>query len=154
VFSCGFGQGQFGWHISSAEELDVLEERLFIVTEYTISRENLYFSSKDIIHYMYRFENSPAAGSEFVVTLEKESLGFVEIELKKKIIEKDAKFINDKYLHLEPGNYRVNVVYEEEIIDTVLFTVLPDDGYNYRSSTLTELEESEDESDEIIKYSK
>lgn len=151
---CAKPSGEFGWYTTQDENIDVLEQELFVVTEYTITRENLYFSPKDTIHYIYKFASNPSSNTDLIFTLEKESLGYVEIEVKKKTVDKEDNSIVDKFVRLSEGNYRLNVVYDQDIIDTVYFTILPDEGYNYKTSTLSDMEDSTEETDEIIKYSK
>lgn len=131
--------------------MSLLERELVVVSEYTLTRKNLYFSPNDIIHYIYRFDRSPGGSKEFIVTLEKKSLGYVEIELKKKHIEPSTRYIKDRFTHLDEGKYRVNLVFGKNIIDTVYFEVIPDDGYHFESAGL---DADRKETDEIIKYSR
>ncbi|MCB1158377.1 MAG: hypothetical protein H7A25_05175 [Leptospiraceae bacterium] len=148
---CGVPSGNFGWHVSDEREIDLLEKELFVVTEYTVTRENLFFSPKDTIHFMYMFDRSPGSGKSFIVTLEKESLGFVEIEVKTKSVEKDTNYLKGKFENLAEGKYRLNIVHDQNVIDTVMFNIIPEEGFSF---TTDRLSEDAEETDEIIKYSR
>jgi hypothetical protein len=111
----------------------------------------LIFSPSDTIHYIYTFSRNPGEGAEFVVTLEKESMGFVEIDLKKKTLEAETNSLKDRFIRLSPGKYRLQVAFEEEVIDSIEFDVLPEEGYSVESPNI---DKGEEEKDDIIKYSR
>ncbi|MEM7183804.1 MAG: hypothetical protein AAF518_23060, partial [Spirochaetota bacterium] len=117
--ACGIPSGEFGWHALRNDDMDILEKELVVISEYTMTKQNLYFSPLDTIHYIYKFSRSPGRKKEFIITLEKKSLGYVEIELKKKHIETSTNYLKDKFSNLDAGKYRVNLVFDENIIDTV-----------------------------------
>lgn len=151
IIHCGPPSGEFGFATTNDEEIDIIEKELYNATDYIVTRNNLYFTPKDTIHYLYTFKRSPGS-KEFVVTLQKESLGFVEIDLKKKTPGEDG-LIKDRFSNLEVGRYQLNLVYDQEVIDSVIFNVIYEEGYSSQLDGL-ENDTEEKEEDEIIKYSR
>ncbi len=155
LVSCGEQAGEFGFAVTQDAGKTDLELDLEKVNEYKMMKEKIIFSPKDTIHYVYRFAQNPLApyGSkdEFSVSLEKESLGFVEIDLKKKFMNTDSNVLQDKFKNLDIGHYVMKISFEGELIDSVYFDVVPDEGYS-----LSETDDSfgEMEKDEIVRYSK
>ncbi|MDX1960762.1 MAG: hypothetical protein SFU98_19475 [Leptospiraceae bacterium] len=151
---CSGSKGEFGFAVTDDTEKLQLEKHLFIVTEYKMMNTKLIFSPNDTIHYVYRFNFSLFGGysskDEFVVALEKESLGFVEIETKKKFIDIDSNTLKDKFSNLEVGKYILKVAHEGDVIDSVEFDIVPDEGYSIKEEETT----NDGEKDEIIKYSR
>ncbi len=151
IINCGPSDGEFGWATTQDENKSVLERELYMVTDFKMTRVNLIFSPSDTIHYIYTFSRHPGDGVEFVVTLEKESMGFVEIDLKKKMLEAETSSLKDRFIRLSPGKYRVQVAFEEEVIDSIEFDVLPEEGYSFESPNI---DKDQEEKDDIIKYSR
>lgn len=151
VLNCGPSKGEFGWATTQDENKDILEREIYAVTDFKMTRVNLIFSPSDTIHYVYTFSRHPEDGAKFIVTLEKESMGFVEIELKEKTLEPETNSLKDRFIRLSPGHYRVQVVFEEEAIDSIEFDVLPEEGYAVES---VDLDKEHEEKDDIIKYSR
>lgn len=145
LFNCS-NKGEFGWATTSDEEKSILEKEIYNVTDFKMTRKNLVFLPHETIHYIYSFESSPGE-NEYVVRLEKESLGFVEIDLKKKFIEPETTSIKDRFSNLGVGKYRLQIVYEENVIDSIEFDVISSEGYPLK-------EEISEIDDDIIKYSK
>lgn len=151
-FYCSPSQGEFGWATTNNEGMDAFEKQFYIVTEYKMMKSNIFFSPTDKIHYVYKFGNFPVAGSEFIVVLEKESLGFVEIDLKKKLVEPESNSLRDNFEPLSVGKYRLKIVYDQETIDEVIFEVLPEGGYY--NLEVKDSDSQFEEQDEILKYSR
>ena len=153
--NCGDSAGEFGFAVTFDEGKTDLELDLGKVTDYKMMREKIIFSPKDTIHYVYKFSPNPLAGygakDEFSVSLEKESLGFVEIDLKKKYMNSENNALQDKFKNLDIGHYVMKISFEGELIDSVYFDVVPDEGY-----ALDESEENsiDNQKDEILRYSK
>lgn len=155
LINCGDEVGQFGFAKTHDEGKTDLELDLAKATEYKMMREKIIFSPRDTIHYVYLFSSSPLATysktDEFSVSLEKESLGFVEIDLKKKYMNAENKAIQDKFKNLEIGHYIMKISFEGELIDSVYFDVVPDEGYSLDDSEENSIDS---EKDEIVRYSK
>lgn len=153
--SCGEESGEFGFAVTQDAGKTDLELDLEKVSEYKMMKEKIIFSPKDTIHYVYKFPLNPLApyGSkdEFSVSLEKESLGFVEIDLKKKFMNTDSNVLQDKFKNLDIGHYVMKISFEGDIIDIVYFDVVPDEGYSLNESDRNSIE---NEKDEIIRYSR
>lgn len=156
--NCGHSVGEFGWAVTKSEIDDPMFHFTNVHTDFIMARENLTFEIDDTIHYIYTlppgnlFSFLDFSGSgEYKVALDKESLGFVEIDLKRKKIEQGNNLLRGSFSDLEPGNYRIKIVLEEEVIDSLDFKVLPKDSYY---SGLDESDSGGNETDEIIKYSK
>ncbi len=152
--NCSPAKGEFGWAVSSNTEKGILEKELFVVTDYKMMRTGLIFSPADIVHYVYKFHWSPfqinySSSDEFFISLEKESLGFVEVDVKKKMIESESYTLKDRFKNLEIGRYNLKVAFEGDVIDSVQFDVLPDEGYTIREDDINLTE-----TDEILKYSR
>jgi hypothetical protein len=151
ILNCGPSSGEFGWATTQDEDKSVLERELYMVTDFKMTRVNLIFSPSDTIHYIYTFSRHPGETTEFFVSLEKESLGFVEIDLKRKLIEAESTSLKDKFVRLSPGKYRLQVAFEQEVIDSIEFDVLPEEGYSLDTPNM---EKDKEEPDDIIKYSR
>lgn len=149
--NCGPSSGEFGWATTQDEDKSILERELYMVTDFKMTRANLIFAPSDTIHYIYTFSRHPGELTEFIVTLEKESLGFVEIDLKRKLVEAETSSIKDRFIRLSPGKYRLQVAYEQEVIDSIEFDVLPEEGYSLQSPNI---DKDKEEKDDIIKYSR
>ena len=78
-------------------------------------------------------------------------MGFVEIDLKKKMLEAETSSLKDRFVRLSPGKYRLQVAFEEEVIDSIEFDVLPEEGYSVESPNI---DKDQEEKDDIIKYSR
>ena len=148
---CGVPKGEFGWANTNSQDIDELERHWMTVTDFKMMRDDLIFSPKDTIHFVYTFERSPGAETVFHLSLNRYELDYVEIDIKPKSIDPDTNSLRDQYDKLALGNYLLKIVHEGETIDSVPFQVLPDAGY--AQSTL-EQELSGTEEDEIIKYSR
>jgi hypothetical protein len=149
---CAPATGDFGWAVTSDQGKEVLEKVHFQITDYKMMEEDIIFSPSDTIHYVYKFkwslfQNNYSPKDEFYVSLEKESLGFVEIEFKKKFIDMDSFSLKDKFSNLEIGRYNLKIAYDEEVLDSIFFEVVPEDGYPLR-------EDLGIDEDEIIRYSR
>lgn len=149
---CTPAQGEFGWAVTSDEDMDAFEKQFYIVTEYKMMRNNIYFSPTDRVHYVYKFGNLTVAGSEYIVVLDKKSLGFVEYDLKKKLVESESNSIRDSFDPLPVGEYRLKIVYDQDVIDTVYFEVLPESGYYDLEAKDSDFQI--EEQDDILKYSR
>ena len=153
--NCGDEAEEFGFATTYDHGKTVLELDLAKATDYKMMREKIIFSPRDTIHYVYKFAKNPLApygvNDEFSVSLEKESLGFVEIDLKKKYMNSDNNALQDKFKNLDIGHYVMKISFDGEIIDSVYFDVVPDEGYS-----LDESEENsiDNQKDEIVRYSK
>jgi hypothetical protein len=145
--------GQFGWAITRDQGKEILEKELSQITEYKMMNENLIFSPMDTIHYVYILPTNPlnsiSADDEIYVSLEKESLGYIEIDIKKKLIESSSNSLNDKFKNLEVGHYIMKIGVNGDLRDSVEFDIVPDEGYELHESS-----KIEDEKDDILKYSK
>ncbi len=146
LFNCG-NNGEFGWATTDDSEKSILEKEVYNVTDFKMTRKNLVFSPNETIHYIYTFDSNPGPSVEYVIRLEKESMGFVEIDLKKKFIEPESSSLKDKFANLEVGKYRLQIVLEQEVIDNIEFDVIGDEGYPLK-------EEISEIKDDILKYSK
>ncbi len=151
-FFCKPATGEFGFAVTNDLGKDILEKEVSQITDYKMMREGVIFSPNDTIHYVYKFkwnlfDYNYSQKDEFYVALEKESLGFVEIELKKKFIEPDSYSLKDKFNRLDVGRYNLKVAYEGDVIDNIIFEVVPEEGYKVT-------EDVGNEPDEIIRYSK
>ncbi|MCE9499422.1 MAG: hypothetical protein K8R21_02805 [Leptospira sp.] len=156
MINCGQPTGEFGWAVTNDEDLDILFAETQSVTDFKMTRKNLFFSPDDTIHYVYTFDSKLSftpidESTEFIVVLEEESLGFVEKDLKRKKIEPGSKSLKESFQNLNPGKYLLKVVFEQETIDSVEFDVIPKEGY---SSETADLDLDDPEKDEIIKYSR
>lgn len=149
MINCGPSKGEFGWAVSHDKDKDILERELYQVTDFKMTRLNLIFAPEDTIHYIYTFDRNPGLTTEFVVTLEEETLGFIEIDLKKKKIEPETTSLKDKFVQLKPGRYRLRIVFEQEVIDGIEFEVLSEDGYKIELK-----EDGKEEADDIIRNSR
>ena len=146
IFNCS-NKGEFGWATTDDSEKSILEKEVYNVTDFKMTRKNLVFLPNETIHYIYTFESSPGEAVEYVVRLEKESMGFVEIDLKKKFVEPESTSLKDKFSNLEIGKYRLQIVLEQNVIDSIEFDVIADEGYPLKEE-ISEIE------DDIIKFSK
>jgi hypothetical protein len=150
--NCSEIKGEFGWATTSDEGKDILEKVNFKVTEFKMMRSNLIFSPNDTIHYVYKIQWNLFHGfkhrEEFTVSLEKESLGFLEVEAKKKYLDAEDYTIRDTFNGLEIGRYILKIAYEGDVIDSVVFDVLPEEGYAVPEDRLDE------EPDDILRYSR
>lgn len=115
--------------------------------------EKLIFSPKDTIHYVYIISGNPLSGisseDEIFVSLEKESLGYVEIDIKKKLVETSSNSLKDKFKNLEVGHYIMKIGINGELVDSVMFDVVPDEGYEIKDTV-----DEDEEKDDIIRFSK
>lgn len=146
TFNCS-NKGEFGWATTDDSEKSILEKEIYNVTDFKMTRKNLVFSPNETIHYIYTFESNQDQTLEYVVRLEKESMGFVEIDLKKKFVEPESSSLKDKFSNLEVGKYRLQIVLEQNVIDSIEFDVIADEGYPLKEE-ISEIE------DDILKYSK
>lgn len=148
LVNCGTVEGEFGWAITEGDQ-DILEQKLYVVTDYKMMRENLIFSPNKLISLIYRFKTAPLNDTEFYLALYKKSLSYVEVDLKRVKFDPDSKALKTSFEELGVGNYLIKVANDEgELIDSVTFDVMPEDGY----ATNEEFDESI--ADEIIRYSK
>ncbi len=147
ILNCGPSKGEFGWATTFDQDKNILEKEISFITDFKMTRKNLVFSPSDTIHYIYTFDRNPGGSTEFVITLEKESLGFVEIDLKKKFVEPDSTSLRDHFSDLAPGKYRIQIVFDTQVLDNIEFEILAREGYSLK-------EENSDIQDEIIRYSK
>ena len=155
ISSCFEESGEFGFAVTQDDGKTDLELDLEKVNEYKMMKEKIIFSPKDTIHYVFKFPLNPLATysskDEFSVSLEKESLGFVEIDLKKKFMNTDSNVLQDKFKNLDIGHYVMKISCEGEIIDSVYFDVVPVEGYSLNNAESNSIE---NEKDELIRYSR
>lgn len=144
--NCGIPSGEFGWAVTNDEDISPIEEEFYVQTQFEMARQNLYFSPNDTIHYVYIFSREVDPKKEFFVSLNKKSIDYLEIDLRRKRVEENM--LRDKYKNLEIGEYLLKIAFEGDVFDSVHFKVLPEEGY-YTSENGIYSEE-----DEIIRYSK
>lgn len=149
MIACTPSKGEFGWAVTNDSDKDILEREIYSITDYKMTRQSLVFLPSDTIHFIYTFDSKPASDVEFIVTLEKETLGFVEIDLKKQLIEPETSSLKGKFSNLEIGKYRIQIVYDQDVIDQIVFEILPDEGHYVKG----DLDDSK-EQDDIIKFSR
>jgi hypothetical protein len=149
--NCGPPKGEFGWAISKAQDLNILERHIQIITDYKMMREGLIFSPNDTIHYVYSFSRNPGVETDFYISLNRYELDYVEIDIKKKNVELESASIRDSFSQLRTGEYLIKIVHEGEVLDEVKFQVLPEEGYTEET---IEQELAGDQEDELIKYSR
>ena len=145
--SCSTSVGEFGWAVSEGER-DRLDQKLFVITDYKMMRESLIFSPGDNIHVVYKFNSRPSA-PVFFMALYKKSLSFVETDLRRVQYDAETMTLKAEFENLEVGEYIIKLATDDgEMFDSVMFGVLPQDGY------LTDDSFDESEPDEIIRYSR
>jgi hypothetical protein len=149
--NCGIPKGDFGWATSKAENLDILERHIQMITDYKMMRDGLIFSPSDTIHYVYTFSRNPGIETDFYISLNRYELDYVEIDIKKKNVEAESASIRDNFSQLRTGEYLIKIVHEGEVVDEVKFQVLPAEGYTEET---IEQELAAEQEDEIIKYSR
>jgi hypothetical protein len=151
LIHCGEPKGNFGWATSLDEGTSILDKEFHVQTEYQMMREDLLFSPNETIHFVYSFDSSVSPKDEFFFSLNRKSIDYLEIDLRKKSIEEGGAVIRDSYTGLEVGDYLLKVAFEGDVFDQVEFKVLPEDGYfteNLERELTGEIE------DEIIRYSR
>ncbi|WP_246052018.1 LIC_12238 family plasminogen-binding lipoprotein [Leptospira idonii] len=148
---CGVPKGEFGWAITKAGEIDILEKQIQIITDYKMMRDGLIFSPSDTIHYVYSFSRNPGSELDFYISLNRYELDYVEIDIKKKNPETESGAIRDEFSQLITGEYLLKIVHEGDTVDEVKFQVLPEEGYTEET---IEQELAGDQKDELIKYSR
>lgn len=141
---CGKPEGNFGWATTLDEGISEIDQEFHLQTQFQMSREDLFFSPDETIHFVYIFDSRVSQKDEFFFSLNKKSIDFLEIDLRRKSIEEGSPIIRDKYRGLGVGDYRLKVAYEGDVFDEVDFKVLPDEEY-FKGG---------EENDEIIRYSK
>jgi hypothetical protein len=151
IWNCGEHSGRFGWATSVSGDLGVLERQFYVPTQFEMTREELYFSPGDTIHFVYEFDSSVAPTDEFLFSLNKKSIDYLEIDLRIKTIEEGKPVIRDHYTGLNVGEYLLKIAYEGEVFDTVEFQVLPDESYFVEN---LDSDGNPDTEDEIIRYSR
>ncbi|MCC5815295.1 MAG: hypothetical protein JJT78_11100 [Leptospira sp.] len=151
VINCGSPKGNFGWTTTMDEGISEIDREFKLQTQFQMSREDLFFSLDETIHFVYIFESRVSHKDEFFFSLNKKSIDYLEIDLRRKSIEEGNPIIRDKYRGLDIGDYRLKVAYEGDVFDEVDFKVMPDDEY-FKAGSEEDL--TEESTDEIIRYSK
>ncbi|WCL49984.1 hypothetical protein [Leptospira sp. GIMC2001] len=151
LVSCGDPKGNFGWAVSFEEGTSELDKDFNVQTEFTMTREDLIFSPQDTIHFVYVFDSGASPEKEFYFSLNKKSIDYLEIDLRRKMIEEGNAVIRDSYIGLGVGEYLLKAAFEGDVFDQVEFKVLPEDGFFTES---LERDLSTEIEDEIIRYSR
>lgn len=151
TLNCGAPKGNFGWATSLDEGISEIDKEFHVQTEYQMMREDLVFSPNETIHFVYAFKSHVSAKDEFYFSLNRKSIDYLEIDLRRKTIEEGASVIRDSFSGLEVGDYLLKVAYEGDVFDQVEFKVFPEDGYfteNLDRELTGEIQ------DDIIRYSR
>lgn len=114
VFSCGLEQGNFGYG-TSRQDLKGYRDRLPV------------FSADESVHWVYHLPG--AGGQPFGVRLERQGLGWVQMETLTLVADKEFDTIYHHYASLKPGLYRLTIYEDQEPLDRSQFRVVPPDSY-------------------------
>lgn len=150
-FQCGSPKGEFGWATTNDVGISLIDKEFSIQKQFVMTREDLFFTPEDTIHFVYSFSSYVSKDDEFFFSLNKKSIDYLEIDLRRKNIEEGNTVIRDKYQGLEVGDYLLKVAYEGDVFDQVEFKVMPEDGYFTEN---LEKELNEDVEDDILRYSR
>lgn len=150
-YSCGSPSGSIGWMTTYDEGMTELDREFGIQTDFQMTREDLFFTPQETIHFVYVFDSRVSPNDEFYFSLNKKSIDFLEVDLRRKTIEEGNPVIRDYYRGLAIGDYLLKIAYEGEVFDEVEFKVLPEEGY-YADTLESDL--SIDIEDDIIRYSR
>lgn len=148
---CGGYKGEFGWATTIDEGISPLEQEFMIQTQFEMTREDLFFTPEDTIHFVYSFSSYVSKDDEFFLSLNRKSIDYLEVDLRRKKIEEGKPIIRDSYRSLEVGDYILKLAYEGEVFDEVGFKVMPEDGYFTDNLERDLMDETEDD---IIRYSR
>jgi|JI8StandDraft_1071087.scaffolds.fasta_scaffold233011_2 hypothetical protein len=151
LVNCGSPEGNIGWMTTYDEGMSELDREFGIQTDFQMTRTDLFFSPQETIHFVYVFNSRVSSSDEFYFSLNKKSIDYLEVDLRRKTIEEGNPVIRDYYRGLGIGDYLLKIAYEGEVFDQVEFKVLPEEGYyaeTIEGDLTVEIE------DEIVRYSR
>ena len=113
------------------------------------------FPQSKNLWYIYK-PASPDHTQPYALSLSRKSLGWIEVGLKNQKINKDSDLIIDQQRNLELGRYLLRIAYENEVLDSITFQIVPGEGQaeiDY-DAPIAQTPENNEVIDDIVLYSK
>jgi hypothetical protein len=121
--ACGRGRGKFAFTVANHKELAPLEQHFFQPKRFVRHRVKPIFERDDVLWYAYQ-PASAKHGRYYGISLQRKSLGYQEIDLRNRKLIDNQEMLIDSYQHLDEGEYRLKIAYEDKVIDQVDFLVV------------------------------
>lgn len=117
-------KGEFAFFPADERDLSPLQARLYVPQRFRKLKPPISFPGSLSIYYIYR-PGSPKNGDVYAMSLSKQSLGWVEVDLKNQRLDPSRGVLYDKLVGLEPGEYLLKIAYEDKVIDEIQFEIQP-----------------------------
>ena len=125
ILDCGRGRGRFAFTVADHQDLPVLQQHFFQPQRFVRFDTKPVFERDDVLWYAYK-PVSPKANKFYGISLQKKSLGYLEVDLRNRTIADGVGLLIDHYKALEEGEYRLRIAYNDEVIDQIDFIVVGD----------------------------
>lgn len=148
---CFGKEGQFSFFAADMSDLTLLEKKFYRPSEFKKMRAPVSFETDDVIWFAYE-PPSPDASALYAVSLQRKSLGYVEIDLRNLRLALGTDQLIDKFENLETGEYLLKVAADGKVLSQTSFSILEDsasDVVDYDAPA-----DDDAEADEIIAFSR
>lgn len=158
LFSLTFCQkdtGKLAFAVVDENLMTPLEAKNFIPRRFYLFHDKTLFPAGKKIWFVYipPLEFRVYGKTTFAISLQKKSLGYLEIDLRNKTISPLDPYLRDFYENLEPGDYRLRISANAEVLVEKDFEVIESQDSDFIDYE-KELSDEEENEDEILKLSR
>lgn len=119
--------GEFAFFLADQSELTLVEKINYTARRFNRFKQPASFD-EDKILWIYYKPQGMFAGGEYLLSLYRRSLGWIEIESRMLKFDPRRGGIIDYYNDLTPGKYLIKVAKDNEVIDTYRFDIFETGG--------------------------
>jgi len=146
---CSAQKHGFAFYPVDMANFNLVQKKFFTPTNFQTYKSPILFSDKQSIWFSYNPEKR-SFKNPYAISLSKKSLGWIEIDLRNKVLNKQTKLIIDKYSNLDPGKYLIRIALNNVTLDQVEFEILNitnqnSDYIDYEAPIETALEQNDDD---------
>ena len=124
TFSCApeIGKGKFAFFAADQQQLNNLEEKLYQPRRFKKFKPPISFAQDKTLWYIYKPDTKDYK-LPYAISLQKKSLGYIEIDLKNKMLSPEVGGFIDLFEDLEVGHYAIKIAYKNLVIDEIKFSI-------------------------------
>ncbi|MES0489958.1 MAG: hypothetical protein ABUK01_08210 [Leptospirales bacterium] len=123
--NCGAQPGTFAFFPADESELTEMQQPYYYPPQFNRFTPPILFSENRTVWMAYKPDMRDYQ-SPYALSLSKESLGWIEINLQNHTLLPDSKYIVNKYENLSVGKYLLRVAHDNETLGSIEFEIISD----------------------------
>jgi len=127
LMNCGAKPGTFAFFPADESALTEIQQPYYYPPQFNRFTPPILFSKNRTVWVAYK-PDMRNYESPYALSLSKESLGWIEINLQNHLLLPESKYIVNKYEGLAVGKYLLRVAHANKILGSIEFEVISDDS--------------------------